>query len=136
MTFQAWKMVFLNSMTFQDQWSPCITHTHTHPFYGPLDCSGLPSEPVPEPIWILLKQETVSGSGISWAICKSAPCSRQITTPAAHHSDFYRPNALPAAQQHPSTKGSDSSNNANNSLHDNECSRKWALIIQVADKVI
>jgi len=32
------------------------------------------------------KQETVSGSGISWAICKSAPCSRQITTPAPHHS--------------------------------------------------
>ena len=24
----------------------------------------------------------MSGSGISWAICKSAPCSRQITTPA------------------------------------------------------
>ena len=24
-----------------------------------------------KPIWILLKQETVSGSGISWAICKS-----------------------------------------------------------------
>jgi len=24
------------------------------------------------PIWILLKQETVSGSGISWATCKSA----------------------------------------------------------------
>jgi len=24
-------------------------------------------------MWILLKQETVSGSGISWAICKSAP---------------------------------------------------------------
>jgi len=23
----------------------------------------------------------MSGSGISWAICKSAPCSRQITTP-------------------------------------------------------
>ena len=30
-----------------------------------------------KPIWILLKQETVSGSGISWAICKYAPCSRQ-----------------------------------------------------------
>jgi len=29
------------------------------------------------PAWILLKQETVSGSGISWAICKSAPRSRQ-----------------------------------------------------------
>jgi len=51
-----------------------------------------------EPIWILLKQKTVSGSGISWAICKSAPRSRQTTTPAPHHSVFYRPDALPAAQ--------------------------------------
>ena len=41
-----------------------------------------------EPIWISLKQETVSGSGISWAICKSAPCSRQITMAAPHHSVF------------------------------------------------
>ena len=40
-----------------------------------------------KPNWILLKQETVSGSGISWAICKSAPRSRQITTPAPHHSE-------------------------------------------------
>ena len=39
-------------------------------------------------IWILLKQETVSGSGISWAICKSGPCSRQITTLGIHHSVF------------------------------------------------
>jgi len=46
----------------------------------------------------LLKQETVSGSGISWAICKSEPRSRQITTPAPRHSVFYRPDALPAAQ--------------------------------------
>ena len=51
-----------------------------------------------KPIWILLKQETVSGSGISWYICKSAPHSRQITTPAPHRSVFYRPDALPAAQ--------------------------------------
>ena len=50
------------------------------------------------PIWILLKQEMVSGSGISWAICKSASSSRQITVPAPHHSGFYRPDALPAAQ--------------------------------------
>ena len=35
-----------------------------------------------------LKQETVSGSGISWAIRKSAPSSRQITTSAPHHSDL------------------------------------------------
>ena len=51
-----------------------------------------------QPIWILLKQETVSGNGISWAICKSAPRSRQITMPAPHHSVFYRPDAIPAAQ--------------------------------------
>jgi len=35
---------------------------------------------------------------INWAIGKSAPCSRQITTPAPHHAVFYRPDALPAAQ--------------------------------------
>ena len=51
-----------------------------------------------KPIWILLKQETVSGSGISWAICKSAPSSRQTTTPAPHHSILYRPDALSAVQ--------------------------------------
>ena len=31
-------------------------------------------------------------------VCNSAPRSRQITTPAPHHSVFYRPDALPAAQ--------------------------------------
>ena len=36
-----------------------------------------------KPLWISLKQETVSGSGISWAICKSAPRSRQITPPVS-----------------------------------------------------
>ena len=40
----------------------------------------------------------MSGSGISWAVCKSAPHSRQITTPAPHHLVFYRVDALPAAQ--------------------------------------
>ena len=40
----------------------------------------------------------MSGSGISWARCKSAPRSRQTPTPAPHHSVFYRPDALPAAQ--------------------------------------
>jgi len=52
-------------------------------------CPGLPgwaSTRKVKPIWILLKQETVSGSGISWAICKSASRSRQITMPAPHHS--------------------------------------------------
>ena len=66
-----------------------ITHTHTHTCNGPFP--GLPGwagTRKVKPIWILLKQETVSGSGISWAVCKSAPRSRQITTPAPHHSVF------------------------------------------------
>ena len=64
-------------------------------------CPGLPGwagTRKVKPIWILLKQETVSGSGISWAVCKSAPCSRQINMPTPHHSVFYMPDALPAAQ--------------------------------------
>ena len=40
------------------------------------------------PIWILLKQQTVSGCGISWTICKSAPHSSQIITPAPLHLVF------------------------------------------------
>jgi len=36
----------------------------------------------------LLQEEIVNGSGISWAICKSAPHPREITTPASHHSVF------------------------------------------------
>ena len=59
-----------------------------------------------KPIWILLKQETVSGSGISWATCKSAPRSRQITTPAPHHSVFTgRMPFLPPNQQRQITEG-------------------------------
>ena len=64
-----------------------ISHaTHTQPFNGSFP--GLPrwaGTTKVKPIWILLKQATVSGSGISWAVCKSAPRSRQITMPAPHH---------------------------------------------------
>jgi len=77
-----------------------ITILHTHTRLMAL-FPGLPrwtGTRKAKPIWILLKQETVSGSGISWDICKSAPRSRQITTPAPHHSVFYRPDALPATQ--------------------------------------
>jgi len=49
-------------------------------------------------IWILLNQETVNGSDISWAICIFAPCPRQITMPTPHHSVLCRPDALPATQ--------------------------------------
>ena len=74
-------------------------YTHTHPFNGHLSRTTRVSRyQKGKPIWISLKQETVSGSGIRWAICKSAPSSSQITTPVPHHSIFYRPDALPAAQ--------------------------------------
>ena len=76
------------------------THTHTHTRLTAL-FSGLPGWAVTRkvtPIWIFVKQETVSGSGISWAVCKSAPRSSQITTPAPHYSVFYRPDALPVAK--------------------------------------
>ena len=57
------------------------------------------------PFSILLKQRWWGGSGISWTICKlSALCSRQITTPAPHQTDFYGPDALhdtqPTASKH------------------------------------
>ena len=77
------------------------THTHTHLtalFSRTIWVSWHQKDKKVKPIWILLKQEKVSGSGISWAICKSAPRCRQITMPAPHHSVFYRPDALPAAQ--------------------------------------
>jgi len=75
------------------------THIHTHPFNGPFSgTTRVGRYQKGKPIWTLLEQETVSGSSISWAICKSAPRSRQITTPAPHHWVFYRPDALPAAQ--------------------------------------
>jgi len=91
---------------------------HTHPFNGPfsgttqvgwyqkgktnLDFTEARDS---EWHWILLKQETVSGIVINWAICKSAPCSRQTTTPAPHHSVFTgRMPFLPPNQQRQSTE--------------------------------
>jgi len=80
-------------LTHRNQWHPCEIHhkegiscsllnTHTHTRLMVL-FPGLPRWAGTRkviPIWILLKQETVSGSGISWAICKSAPRYRQHTT--------------------------------------------------------
>jgi len=82
-----------------------LTHTHTFNghFSGTTQVSWYQKG---KPIWILLKQETVSGSGIHWAICKSAPRSRQITTPEPHHSVFTdRMPFLPPNQQRQSTEG-------------------------------
>jgi len=69
-----------------DQLPPPPTHTHLMAL-----CLGLPgwaSTRKVKPICILLKQQTVSGSGISWAVFQSAYRSRQITMPAHHNSVF------------------------------------------------
>jgi len=82
-----------------------MIHTHTHTRLTAL-FPGLPGwagTRTVKPIWILLKQETVSGSGISWAICKCAPCSRQITMPAPHHSVFLQA-GCPSCRQTNSVK--------------------------------
>jgi len=80
------------------------THTHTRSTALYLGLPGWAGTRMVKSIWILLKQETVSGSGISWAICKCAPRSRQITMPAPHHSVFTgRMPFLPPNQQLQST---------------------------------
>ena len=76
-----------------------LRSTRTHKFNGPLSGNT----------WVSRYQKgktnldftdakTVSGSGISWAICKSAPRFRQITTPAPHCWIFYRPDAVSVVQ--------------------------------------
>ena len=93
-------------------------YIHTHPFNGHFSGTTQVSRyQKGKPIWILLKQETVSGSGISWAICKSTPCSRQTTTPAPHHSVFTgQMTFLPPNLQRQSTEGN------HNNRHINEIS--------------
>jgi len=73
------------------------SHTHTHTCLMAV-CPGLArwaGTRKVKPIRILLKQETVSGSDIGWAIWKSAPRSRQIITPASHHSVLLQAGCLP-----------------------------------------
>jgi len=74
------------------------THTHTHLFNGPFSGTTQVIQYQKGKTNLDFIEARDSGSGISWAICKSAPCSRQITMPVPHHSVFYRPDALPTAQ--------------------------------------
>jgi len=80
------------------------THTHTHPFNGPFsETTQVSRYQKGKTIWILLKQETVSCSGISWTICKSASRTRQITMPAPHCSVFLQagcPSCRPTVSKH------------------------------------
>jgi len=110
-----------------DLQQPEITQQHTHTVHTRLMALflGLPGwagTRKVKPMWTLLKQETVSGSGISWAICKSAPRSRQITMPTPQQSVFYRPDALPAAQP-------TASKHWRHKLHSKQCSSVGMLLL-------
>ena len=62
-------------------------HTHTHTRLMAL-FPGLPRWAGTRKVKTNLDFTEARDSGISWAICKSAPSSRQITMPAPHHSVF------------------------------------------------
>jgi len=76
------------------------THTHTHPFNGPSsETTRVSRYQKSKPIWILLKQETASGSGIRWVdmqVCTSLQTDNHASTPPLEF--FYRSDALPATQ--------------------------------------
>ena len=75
------------------------TYTHTHPFNGLF--SGTTRVSRYQKGKTNLDFTGARDSEWQWhqlGICKSAPRSRQITTPAPHRSVSYRPDALPAAQ--------------------------------------
>ena len=81
-----------------DENLPYFTHTHTRLMALFPGLPGWAGTRKVKPIWILLKQETVSGGGISSAYASLHLAPDRITTPAPHRSVFYRPDAFPAAQ--------------------------------------
>jgi len=113
---------FCDSYTVPLKWLFYLRHWNTHTridtavlrLFG--FCLGFPGWPgtrTAKPVWILLKQETVSGSGISWAICKSLhlapdkqPCQHPTTQFFAGQIPFLPPN-----QQCQSTEGTRHWNN-------------------------
>ena len=73
-----------------------LLHTHLTSLFPGLP--GWAATRKVKSIWILMKQETASGSGVSCAMCKFAPRSRQITMPTPQNSVFYRLDDLPVTQ--------------------------------------
>ena len=95
-------------------------HTHTRLTALFLGQPGWASTRQVKPIWILLKKEKVSGSGISWATCKSASRSRQTTTPAPHHSSFLQagcPSCCPTNSIKALKANRQPKNNASNQIY-------------------
>jgi len=78
-----------------------------HPFSGPLPGTTRVSQYQKGKTNLdLQEQQIVSGSGISWAICKCEYHLRQITTTAPHHSSIFTGwmPFLPPNQQSQSTE--------------------------------
>ena len=82
-------------------------HTNMHPFNRPLSGTTWVSRYQKGKTNLHFTEARDSGSGISWAICKSAAHSRQITMPALHHSSFFTGwmPFVPPNQQRQSTEG-------------------------------
>ena len=78
-------------------------HTHTRLMAV---WAGWASTRKVKPICILLKQETVSGSGISWAICKFTPDRQLCQHPTTQFFTGRMP-LLPPNQQRQSAEGSE-----------------------------
>jgi len=95
------------------------THTNTHPFNGHFSGTTQVSRyQKVKPIWILLKQETVSGSGISWAMLQTD--NHSSTLPLLF---FFRPDALAAAQ-------ATASKHCNLSVQMNRCKSFISVVIR------
>ena len=92
--------VIPHMLSFNTPW----LYTHTHPFKGHF--SGTTRVSQYQKSKANLDFTEARDSGISLAVWKSAPRSRQITTPAPHRSVFtgWIP-FLPPNQQHQSTEG-------------------------------
>ena len=93
------RMLFLmpNQQCQSTEGNSLVIVTHAHTFNGSL--SGTTQVSRYQKGKANLDFTEARDSGVSWAICKSAPRSKQTTTPAPHHSYvFYRPDALPSAQ--------------------------------------
>jgi len=85
----------------------CTTTSTLHTFNGPLSVTTQVSQYQKGNNLDFTEARDSEWRGISWAVCKSAPRSRQTTTPAPHHSVFFtgRMPFLPPNQQRQSTEG-------------------------------
>ena len=90
------------------------THTHTHSTALCLGLLGWASIRKVKPTGILLKQETLSSSGISWAICRSAPRCRQ---PRQHPSTQFLQAGCPSCHPTNGVKALRADSNVTENVH-------------------